>query len=412
MHAEAGILSGKGRLSDEKNSVPSGRTTPSGREAIMEKTEKTMDLWTDDPEYASIVDLGNLHAALVAIAPGKWGKGEFQGWWFDREERLVDLHNRLVWDEYRPGCTVDFFIREPKLRGVARPLVEDRIVQSAVMRILLPRFMRVSSPCSFACMKDRGTLAAAMHWQKAMRSAIGRWGRDWYIVYGDFHHYYQTIDTSVLKRLNRMRITSSERTNRLLDMMMDSYVELAPSNPLFEHEGLPIGNEVNQHEANLYASILDFFVTDELGYGRMYTRYMDDFRLAVHTRDEAREVLTAIDEVVTTRMHQTLSPKKTGYRRFSGKDDFLGHVVCPHHLEAMPEKMRRHERRMDKKMRMHLEGVIPLQELADTVHGAVDYALRTGRHTRAVDRAVLFLVTNGIRTDDFMEYGRGGKAER
>lgn len=63
-------------------------------------------------------------------------------------------------------------------------------------------------------------------------------------------------------------------------------------------------------------------------------------------------------------------------------------------------------------VRVREKGVIPLQELADTVHGAVDYALRTGKRTGTLDRAVLFLVTNGIRTDDFMEYGRGGKAER
>ena len=330
----------------------------------------------EDELFKEIISFENLYEATMEVSRGKWRKAEWVKWYLDLEANLINLQNKLIWDLWEPHPTVDFFVLEPKKRPVARPHIEDRIIGHAIMRKCLPFFEKHSSPQSYACRTGKGSFNAVLEWQRIIRSAIGRWGFDWYVICIDFAHDYQSVDLENLKRLYR-RIIPSEKTCILLDKKIDSYPNLQGGNFLFKHEGLALGNIENQHLANLKSGIVDFFVTDTLGLGRMYVRYMDDIRIAVHTKEEAQDVLARIDELVEGKLSQSIGGKKTYYKRFKGKDELCGYVVCPHHLEMQSEKIRRRLRGLRKVRQGWLSGYYDTKRYEATLCNVIDYLDKT-----------------------------------
>ena len=291
--------------------------------------------------FEEFVSLDNLIAAYQAVEKGKSENEEFVIYSLNLEENLINLQNRLIAGTWRPHNTVDFYIREPKLRHISRPVIEDRIVHHAILQVIEEYLDSYISQASYACRKGRGTHSAVDKLQMIYRSAIGRFGFDFYVIKGDFRKFFESINVDV------------------------------------------------------------YYVTDILGVGKYYIRYADDFRIIVHTRREAMNVLYAVDDLVCRKMHQSLSESKTKIVKYSGKDTFCGYVVCPHHLEAKSETVRRHERRIGKKMRLYEGGSITLQRVADSTHSAVDYLIKTGERSEKIESAVLFLYKNNIKTRDF-----------
>ena len=340
--------------------------------------------------FEEFVSLDNLIAAYQAVAEGKSENEEFIIYSLNLEENLIGLQNRLIAGTWRPHNTVDFYIREPKLRHISRPVIEDRIVHHAILQVIETYLDDYISQASYACRKGRGTHVAVDKLQMIYRSAIGRFGFDFYVIKGDFKKFFESINVDVLKEM-LFRLILDERLLSLIFLILDG----------FEGKGLPIGFLLSQGFSNLVGSIVDYYVTDILGVGKYYIRYADDFRIIVHTRREAMNVLYAVDDLVCRKMHQSLSENKTKIVRYSGKDTFCGYVVCPHHLEAKSETVRRHERRIGKKMRLYEGGSITLQRVADSTHSAVDYLIKTDARSESIERHVLTLYNLGIKTKDF-----------
>lgn len=310
--------------------------------------------------YEQIYDFDNLIEAYIDVQRGKGEKLEFNLFSMHAEEHLINLHNHLVWRTWKPGETVNFRIFEPKERNISRPILQDRILEHAVINIVKPTFYSYFSPCSHACIEGRGTLNAVFEMQKKYRSAIGRWGFDFYVIHGDFRKYFETIDHGVLRYM-LLRLFKDEEA---VDLMM----AIAGSHAGNNEKGIAIGSPLSQHEANLVASILDYYVTDQLGVGaKCYQRYMDDFRILVHTREEAERVLEAVYHVVETKMRQELSEKKTYIERYKGCDTFCGYIIHPHHLRLKTPSVKRHRRRIEKFLTLYQRGVMSKDRVLDSI---------------------------------------------
>ena len=113
-----------------------------------------------------IASFDNLYSAFEEVAKGKRTKPEFVLYALKAEENIINLQNKLINKLWHPHKTVDFFVREPKLRFISRPLIEDRIVHHAIMRVISPLFNKYWSPASFACIVGRGNLKACERLQK------------------------------------------------------------------------------------------------------------------------------------------------------------------------------------------------------------------------------------------------------
>lgn len=304
--------------------------------------------------YKKIADIDNIIEAWDEIKAGRSESDNFLKFSADWPSLIFDIHNHLIYHTWRPHPenNIEFWIREPKLRHITAPPLNDRLVHHAIIRQVLPRFESYFSNSSYACRLGRGTIKAATRLQKELIIALSKWGKDFYIVELDIKSYFQTINHNVVKELIK-RIIPEDDIQELLYMIIDSI----PA-------GLPIGFLPSQHLANLVGSIIDYFLSDIIGIS--HVRYMDDIRAFVKTKDEAKNVLIALDVLVTNKMHQTISQKKSFCKKFKGSVRFCGYNVHPHYLSLIAKSKKRSERVVQRKIRDYRSGLISAKKLHDT----------------------------------------------
>lgn len=376
------------------------------------------------PKYEEIYDEDNLGEAFREISKRRYAHPSWTKFTINTGDILCYAQLDLMYETYQPGPVTEFDITDPKPRHIIAPRLYDRLIHHALIRVTLPVFEAYLHPGSFACRKGkrkatvtaltesneqvsvdleavkhfspltpdyeikelgqeiltlrhgpvhyvrmtattgRGVIYACVAYQKLMRKALGRWGKDFVIVSIDIKSFFASIPHKVVMAMID-RLFEDKRIVRLFGKIIDAI-----------DAGLPIGFLPSQHESNLVGSAIDYFVTDIIGQP-LYIRYADDIRILIHTRSEARETLEAVEELVTLKLGMALSEKKTSIKRFKGHDTFCGFDVHPHHFEAKKESLKRHERRCLKKERQYLEGALPLDKLVDTIQSARSYILAT-----------------------------------
>lgn len=332
--------------------------------------------------YEKVYDYDNLYMAWLEVEKGRKNEIPFQRWKSDYEDViLIHLQNELIHHTYKPRKTREFLVRDPKLREISEPTYYDRIVHHALMRVAQPYFERYFHRDSFACLKNKGPLACCEYYQSLIRKALGRWDKDFYVLRLDFKSFFASIDRTVLKK-KLERIFNPKYYPDILNLfslIIDSYHK--PE--LEENKGLPLGFLPSQQLANLMLTPLDYYITDTLGYS-LHVRYMDDSRVLVHTKDEARELLYKIDEFSLNDTGQKLSEKKTYIQHWRGKDEWCGYVVCPHHLEPKKRTVERSLRRLQKKERDFEEGRITEEHLKASYISYYAYMKHTNKEVELI----------------------------
>lgn len=198
---------------------------------------------------------------------------------FNWEENLIDLQNRLIWQQWAPGRYSSFLVFEPKKRVIEAPSLEDRIVHHALHRVVEPHFERRFIKDSYACRKGKGTHAACDSVQKHLRRAQQNWGKV-FVYQADIAGYFPHIMHSVLRQ-QIARVIGCKYTLWLW------YRIIAASGAY--GVGLPIGALSSQLGANINLDGLDHFAKDELGL-KHYVRYMDDFVILASSKEELHKI--------------------------------------------------------------------------------------------------------------------------
>lgn len=373
-----------------------------------------------------IIDYYNFEEADNEVRRGKLNNPSYVSFCRRKQEFFTKAPTAIKQRTYRPGALYQKTIYEPKERNLLIPLIDDRVVHHAIVRIEKPIMEKHFHWGSYACREGkeyievkfkneegndctlfydrdkknpnrypnnlstaqamkfvradaeakiegsipsvifhegRGVLSAVRGYQADIRSALGKWGQDFYIVSLDFKGFYASIDHNILFFLyaRLIRVASVLWLNRqIIDCC---------------EEGVPLGFPTSQDAGNLMGSCVDYFVTDVKGH-KYYKRYADDIRILVHTREEAKALLYAIDEFCTI-LKLTLSPKKTKITHWSGRDTFCGYVVCPHKLLPKQSTVNRAHRRLNKKLRLFEEGKISAQQLKDSALPHLAYRSHT-----------------------------------
>lgn len=311
----------------------------------------------NDSLYQEVCSLSNLREAWHQVSLGKADKLRFLEMELYKDEILVYIRDMLLSHTYKPLPVTYSTIYEPKKREIAEPHDIDKIVHHALIQVTLPYFAGRYHPYSYACIRGRGPLECAKHYSHLVRRAYGRWSNDFYVVSIDFRKFFQSIDKEIVKLSLRSIFSPTYHSDTLylFDAIIDGY----------ERDGLPLGYLTSQHEANLLVTALDYYITDTLGYS-CYVRYMDDERILVHTRKEAKTLLYKIDSYCCNKLHLALSEKKTTTRQWRSADIFCGYEVHPHYLKRNKMTIERGERRTLKKERLYLEGKLPLEAVLDS----------------------------------------------
>lgn len=281
--------------------------------------------------FDQITSFENLHQAYRLVRRLKRFRVAQQRYELHLEVNLARLQDRLRSQKYRPRAYRHFMVHEPKMRQIAAPHFEDRIVHQAIVRIIEPQIVSTFIPSSYACIKGRGTHKAVLDLQQA----LGSHSPDSFFLKADIRHYFASIDHQALKQIIRRHI-SCPKTLSLLDQIVASF-EADPG------KGIPIGNLTSQIFANMYLSDLDRFARDS---GMTsYFRYMDDFVVVADQKQQVLRFMRDAERFLHEELVLDLHPQKRLVQRTSFGIDFCGYHILADRILMRKKTLRRFVRK-------------------------------------------------------------------
>jgi RNA-directed DNA polymerase len=260
----------------------------------------------------------------------------------NQEKELQRLCRELTDRTYRPGRSVCFYNKKPKLREIFAADFRDRIVHHVLVDYLEKIWEPIFIHDSYACRKSKGIHKGVERLGKFIRQVTENGSRKaWYLKL-DIKNYFMSIDKKILFSLIRRKcpdphamwlselLIFHDCTQNPLFKSDANTVHRLPSHKTLFHaepgKGLPIGNLNSQFFANVYLNCLDQFVKHTLKC-RFYLRYCDDFVLLSTSLRQLENWEKAIDEFLLRKLALCLNNKARRLQPVSNGINFLGYIV-------------------------------------------------------------------------------------
>ena len=294
-----------------------------------------------------IFSFENIYSAYIKCRRRKRNTANALKFELNLEENLIDLQEQLVNRSYRPGRSILFAAKKPKLREIFAADFKDRVVHHILVRelekIWEPRFISDS----YACRKGKGIHSAAMRTQKFIRQVSSNGTRRAYYIKLDIRSFFNTLNKDILFEIISKKLKDSQLlwliksilyhdcTKNYLPRDREGLLKKVPLHKsLFSQDpntGLPIGNLTSQFFANVYLDRLDQYIKRELKC-RQYLRYADDFVLLSTSQEQLKEWMAKIEEFINRSLSLELNSRKIGPASISNGIDFLGYVIHHNHI--------------------------------------------------------------------------------
>lgn len=263
-------------------------------------------------------------------------KNESINFSFNLIYNLEKLREKVINRNYQPQEYNIFKVHEPKKRVIAAPKFEDKIVQFAVHNIINDDFERKFIYDSYACIKGKGTHAAADRIQHFLRKAKWQWDNPW-IIKADIRKFFYSIDHQILKNILDRKI-KCYRTLELLYKIVDNSPEKV---------GLPLGNVTSQLFANLYLNELDHYCKRKLSL-KYFIRYMDDMGVIVETREKAKIIKKRMKQFVENKLNLNMNKRKTKIFPLDQGLNMVGYKIWPTHRLLRNSTKKRIKQKLNK----------------------------------------------------------------
>jgi RNA-directed DNA polymerase len=214
---------------------------------------------------------------------------------------LEELSQALREGRYQPMAVRR--VRIPKGPGQTRPLgipvVKDRIVQTALKRVLEPIFAWEFRPTSFGFRPGRGCKDALREVDQLLKAGYT------YVVDADLKSYFDIIPQAPLLEEVKSRVSDGRGLDLLQRFLEQDILEgMTGWKPT---QGTPQGAVLSSLLANLYLHPLDLLMEQQ---GHRMIRYADDFVILCRHRAEAEAALGKVQAWVQEHGLQ-LHPDKT-----------------------------------------------------------------------------------------------------
>ena len=319
-------------------------------------------------ENANILSPENIFKAYIDCRKRKRSTVNAQKFERNLCTNIVSLTKSLQSGDYTPGKSICFVVRNPKPREVFAADFKDRIVHHLVVRFLEKHWEKVFIHDSYACRKNKGTLAAVERVAHNMRSITQNGKKRAYFMQLDVKNFFMSIDKEILWKLlekglkkqlgirknaeNSIQMTifdldfdekeqNYEQISKILHTLLfheptKDYINkstkrewswVPPEKSLFnagKGKGLPIGNLTSQFFANVYLNELDQFIKHVLKI-KYYVRYVDDFVIMHEDKEQLRKWLGLIKEFLLEKLGVTLK-NAVKVASLSSGINFLGYV--------------------------------------------------------------------------------------
>lgn len=255
----------------------------------------------------------------------------------DIDAILHELAHTVMNGNYQPWPLLRLWVERPgkSPRGLAVPVIRDRILQTSLAWVLTPIIETELEDCSYAYRAGRSVRQAIERVQFYQQQ-----GYQW-IVDADIETFFDTIPhTDLLTRLQALAPEPALITlvTQWLTAPVQDNGQLS-----YPQQGIPQGSPISPLLANLYLSVLDEALLDA---GHALIRYADDFIVLTQSREKAEDALKLSRDTLE-QLALRLNPLKTRIVHSDEGLEFLGwHIVrnlaTPlHHEETLSHSVSR-----------------------------------------------------------------------
>ncbi|MBD3272584.1 MAG: group II intron reverse transcriptase/maturase [Elusimicrobia bacterium] len=209
-------------------------------------------------------------------------------------ENLKDLHQRLRERRYRAQPLKRVYIdkADGRKRPLAIPVLEDKIVQKAVINTLNPIYEQDFLPCSYGYRPNRNAHQAVQALQKAITL-----GKVSYVLEADIERYFDLIVLRHLRDFLQKRIADKDIL-RIIGKWLHVGV-IDDDRLLRTQQGVYQGSVISPLLANIYLhEVLDYWfkhtVKPRMRGEVTLIRYADDFVICFQYRSDAQFMQKAL----------------------------------------------------------------------------------------------------------------------
>jgi RNA-directed DNA polymerase len=258
------------------------------------------DLWE------KIISLENLNTAYLNARKGKRWQRKIMKFEENIISNLVYIQRSLITKTFTTSEYKVKRIYEPKERDIyILPFYPDRIIQHALLRIVIPIWDGLMINDSYACREGKG-----MH--QASRKAMLHIKKYDYCLKCDIKKFYPSIVHNILMAIIRKKIKCKD-TLWLIENIVRSFDG---------GKNTPIGNFTSQWLGNLYMNELDQWIK-QIKRRKAYIRYCDDFVLFDNDKAELHKLKNEIEVFLKDELELTFS--KWSIFPVTQGVDFLGY---------------------------------------------------------------------------------------
>ena len=263
------------------------------------KGNKWFSLWD------KVKRINTLQAAWLQVRKNKGASGvdkiSIERFEANATHYLNELSKALQQGTYQPQAVRRVHI--PKERGKTRPLgiptVKDRIVQTALCKVIEPIFENEFLDMSYGFRPQKGAKDALKEVDTLLTE-----GYVW-VVDADIQGYFDNIPQATLIERVEEHISDGKVLQLVKQFLKQPIMEELKS--YVPTKGTPQGASISPLLANIYLHPLDKLVTES---GHEMVRYADDFVILCKTREEALKALEQVSRW-TQANGLTLHPDKT-----------------------------------------------------------------------------------------------------
>lgn len=335
-----------------------------------------------------VTDFGNLRDAYFHARRSKRFRNEVLEFSANLEDNLHDLQTALREQTYVPGPYKKKVIHDPVDRLIMWQAFIHRVVQWAVYQVINPEFVRGYIEDSYACIKGRGSDAAAQRLfyfmqqagrkdQRAAKDEKGRPLSRHYVMKLDTSKFFYRIDHQVSLDLIGKKCNYDPWLMWIMDLFINAPGEkfgfpsgkgvkdVSPDEMLADR-GLAVGSLLNQMLANINQNVVDHYAKRELRI-HYYVRYMDDIVILSDSKAQLHEWKAQIEQYMQEKLKLELNPKKCFIEPISRGIDFCQYRVFPDHIKLKKATALRMKRNLKRIQHLYATGEITLERAQKTV---------------------------------------------
>jgi len=220
----------------------------------------------------------------------------------DKEELTAKVRSGKYLPQAILGVEISKGNGKTRLLGI--PTVTDRLLQQAVLQIMMARFEFEFLDSSFGFRPNKNVQQAVMKAQRYINDGFQ------HIVDIDLKTFFDEVDHSYLLQLLYRKVKCRE-TLRLIRKWLRSPIQIK-GKLVKRRKGVPQGSPLSPLLSNIMLHELDRELEKQ---GLRFVRYADDFSIYVKTKASARKVGNNIFKFLKKKLKLTINREKSGIRR-------------------------------------------------------------------------------------------------